>query len=59
MLAQSPGQMALIGRLHPLRTHRVDGVRIYRFALLGAAGLVGAAGHLGGLLVWGVNYFRP
>ena len=24
-----------------------------------AAGLVGLAGHLGGLLVWGVNYFRP
>jgi uncharacterized membrane protein len=30
----------------------------YRIALLGAAGLVGIAGHLGGLLVWGVNYFR-
>jgi uncharacterized membrane protein len=35
------------------------GVWIYRIALLGAAGLVGIAGHLGGLLVWGVNYFRP
>jgi uncharacterized membrane protein len=41
------------------RTHRLGGVRIYRCALRGAAGLVGAAGHLGGLLVWGVNYFRP
>jgi len=30
----------------------------YRLALLGAAGLVGIAAHLGGLLVWGVNYFR-
>ena len=34
-------------------------VWMYRIALFGAGALVGLAGHLGGLLVWGVNYFRP
>ena len=37
-------------------TFRID--RRYRVALLAAAGLVGVAGHLGGLLVWGVDFFR-
>jgi uncharacterized membrane protein len=31
----------------------------YRMTLFGAGALVALAGHLGGLLVWGVNYFRP
>ena len=34
-------------------------VWMYRIALFGAGALVGLAGHLGGLLVWGVNYLRP
>jgi uncharacterized membrane protein len=38
---------------------RSPAVWIYRITLLGAAGLVAIAGHLGGLLVWGGNYFRP
>jgi uncharacterized membrane protein len=32
---------------------------IYRIALFGAGTLVAAAGHLGGLLVWGTNFLRP
>lgn len=31
----------------------------YRLALVGAAALVAVAAHLGGLLVWGVNFWRP
>jgi uncharacterized membrane protein len=31
----------------------------YRIALVGAAALVAAAGHLGGLLVWGADFLRP
>src|SRR5262245_15336500 len=31
---------------------------IHRIALMVAAALVGAAGHLGGLLVWGEHFFR-
>jgi fatty acid desaturase len=31
----------------------------YRIALAGAAALVAAAGHLGGLLVWGADFLRP
>jgi uncharacterized membrane protein len=31
----------------------------YRIALAGAAVLVAAAGHLGGLLVWGADFLRP
>jgi uncharacterized membrane protein len=32
---------------------------IYRFALFGAAALVGIAAHLGGRLVWGSDFLRP
>ena len=31
----------------------------YRLALFGAAALVAATGHLGGLLVWGADFVRP
>ena len=34
-------------------------VWIYRTALLAAALLVAATGHLGGVLVWGANFLRP
>jgi uncharacterized membrane protein len=34
-------------------------MRVYRIALVGAAALVAVAGHLGGLLVWGADFFRP
>jgi uncharacterized membrane protein len=32
---------------------------IYRITLFGAGMLVAAAGHLGGLLVWGADFLRP
>jgi uncharacterized membrane protein len=35
------------------------GVLTYRIALFGAGTLVAAAGHFGGLLVWGANFLRP
>jgi uncharacterized membrane protein len=35
------------------------GLWMYRAALFGAAAAVAAAGHLGGLLVWGVDFLRP
>jgi len=35
------------------------GLGIYRMALFGAGALVGLAGHLGGLLVWGADFLRP
>ncbi|HET7618377.1 MAG TPA: DUF2231 domain-containing protein [Vicinamibacterales bacterium] len=31
----------------------------YRGALFGAAALIAAAGHLGGVLVWGADFLRP
>jgi uncharacterized membrane protein len=31
----------------------------YRIALITAGALVAATGHLGGLLVWGVDFLRP
>jgi uncharacterized membrane protein len=34
-------------------------VYAYRAALFGAAALVAIAGHLGGTLVWGADFFRP
>ena len=34
------------------------GVWSYRITLLGATGLVGIAGHLGGLMVWGADFLR-
>ncbi len=34
-------------------------VWIYRLALFGAALFVAVTGHLGGLLVWGVDFLRP
>jgi uncharacterized membrane protein len=34
-------------------------VYVYRTALFGAAALVAIAGHLGGTLVWGADFFRP
>ena len=35
------------------------GLWIYRIALVGAASLVAATGHLGALSVWGVDFLRP
>ncbi len=35
------------------------GVRFFLCALVCAAALVGAASHLGGLLVWGADFLRP
>jgi hypothetical protein len=32
---------------------------LYRIALFSAAGLVGVAGHLGAVLVWGADFLRP
>jgi hypothetical protein len=32
---------------------------MYRIALLSAAALVAAAGHLGGVMVWGSDFLRP
>jgi hypothetical protein len=34
-------------------------VYVYRTALFGAAALVAIAGHLGGTLVWGADFFHP
>ena len=34
-------------------------VLVYRAALFGAAALVAIAGHLGGTLVWGADFFQP
>jgi hypothetical protein len=31
----------------------------YQTALLAAAALVGAAGHLGGTLIWGAGFLHP
>ena len=39
------------------RTERHLG--LYRIALFSAATLVAAAGHVGGLLVWGADFLRP
>jgi hypothetical protein len=44
--------MAMIGRLHPLLIH------FPIVFVLVAVAAVGTAGHLGGLLVWGADYFR-
>lgn len=35
------------------------GARAYRLALWGASVLIGLAGHLGGLMVWGADFLRP
>ncbi|HEV3063466.1 MAG TPA: DUF2231 domain-containing protein [Vicinamibacterales bacterium] len=32
---------------------------LYRIALFSAAGLVGVAGHLGAVLVWGADFLHP
>jgi len=32
---------------------------VYRTALFGGAALVAIAGHLGGTLVWGADFFHP
>lgn len=32
---------------------------VYRAALFAAAGLIGVAGHIGGMLVWGADFLRP
>ena len=32
---------------------------LFRIALFSAAGLVGVAGHLGAVLVWGADFLRP
>ena len=34
-------------------------VSVYRAALFAAAALIAVAGHLGGTLVWGVDFLRP
>jgi hypothetical protein len=33
--------------------------RVYPALLFAAAALIGVAGHLGGMLVWGADFFRP
>jgi uncharacterized membrane protein len=45
-------------------THEADGrspaaSTVFRLVLFGAGALVGVAGHLGGLLVWGAEFLRP
>jgi len=46
-----------------LATGAIDGpsrrLWLYRIALFSAAGLVGVAGHLGAVLVWGADFLRP
>jgi uncharacterized membrane protein len=46
-----------------LATRQIDRpptrLRLYRIALFSAAGLVGVAGHLGAVLVWGADFLRP
>ena len=48
---------ALISTWSPVPSGR--SVYLYRAALFGAAALVAIAGHLGGTLVWGADFFRP
>jgi uncharacterized membrane protein len=56
------GAVAAIGAA--MASARLDGrsprtVSVYRAALFTAAALIGVAGHLGGTLVWGVDFLRP
>ena len=41
------------------RADRSTAAWIYRISLASAASLIAIAGHLGGLLVWGADFFRP
>ena len=56
------GALAAIGAA--MASTRLDArsprsVSVHRAALFAAAALIGVAGHLGGTLVWGVDFFRP
>jgi len=42
-----------------VRADRSSAAWIYRISLVSAASLIAIAGHLGGLLVWGADFFRP
>jgi uncharacterized membrane protein len=48
---------ALVSTWSPIPSGR--SVFVYRAALFGAAALVAIAGHLGGTLVWGTDFFQP
>ena len=48
---------ALISTWSPVPSGR--SVYLYRAAVFGAAALVAIAGHLGGTLVWGADFFQP
>lgn len=42
-----------------LRQQSKAGLFVYQATLLGAAALIGLAGHLGGTLVWGADFLHP
>jgi len=42
-----------------VRRRSVRAVRIYRIALAASVLLVAVTGHIGGVLVWGVNFLVP
>jgi uncharacterized membrane protein len=60
VLEDSIGLAGAVGALSSYR-HVPSGrsVFVYRVALFGTAFLVAISGHLGGMLVWGAESFRP
>ena len=53
--------LATVAALVTLRWRKASTTRtlIYRITLFGAAALMAATGHLGGVLVWGADFLRP
>ena len=53
--------LATVAALITLRWGTASATRtlIYRITLFGAAALMAATGHLGGVLVWGADFLRP
>jgi len=53
--------MATVAALVTVRWRKASTARtlIYRITLFGAAALMAATGHLGGVLVWGADFLRP
>jgi len=53
--------MATVAALVTVRWREASTARtlIYRITLFGAAVLMAATGHLGGVLVWGADFLRP